>query len=77
MRRMLVLMGAGVAALAALREGWTPSPDDEADGTLCLVRRVGGRDVHLTVWFTGPEPGRAGDGYHVSATSSLDGAGRC
>ncbi|MEN3533988.1 hypothetical protein AAH991_02645 [Microbispora sp. ZYX-F-249] len=62
---------------AAQRDGWTRSPDDEGDGTACLVRRIGGRDVHLSVWFIGPEAGRDGDGYHVSATSSLDGAGRC
>ncbi|GAB3137229.1 hypothetical protein [Microbispora hainanensis] len=65
---------------AGLREGWTPSPEEEGDGTVCMVRRTGGRDVHLSVWFAGPEQGRAGDGYdgyHVSATSSLDGGGRC
>ncbi|MGW5260525.1 hypothetical protein ACWEQG_06115 [Microbispora sp. NPDC004025] len=62
---------------AARREGWTRSPDDEGDGTICLVKRTGGRDVHLSVWFIGPVAGRDGDGYHVSATSSLDGAGRC
>jgi len=62
---------------AGLREGWTPAPDDEGDDTLCMVRRTGGRDVHLSVWFSGPERGRAGDGYHVSATSSLEGGGRC
>ncbi|MEV4298001.1 hypothetical protein [Microbispora rosea] len=62
---------------AGLREGWTPSPDGGGDDTVCLVRRTGGRDVHLSVWFIGSEHGRDGDGYHVSATSSLDGGGRC
>ncbi|GAA3092176.1 hypothetical protein GCM10017600_48620 [Streptosporangium carneum] len=63
---------------AAIKDGWTPSPESEGKGMDCFTKSVGGRDVELSVWFLdvlGEEEHR--DDYVVDVTSSLQGGGWC
>ncbi|MFF0246308.1 hypothetical protein ACQP10_27395 [Streptosporangium sandarakinum] len=62
---------------AAIRDGWTPPPEDDGEGVGCFTKTVGGREVELSVWFLDEMGEKYGDDYDVDVTSSLDGGGWC
>ncbi|WP_433419816.1 hypothetical protein ACQP1V_06410 [Microtetraspora malaysiensis] len=61
----------------AIKDGWTPYPDDDDEGVGCFAKSVGGRKVDLYLSFSGEMREEYDDGYRVSVSSSLDGRGWC
>ncbi|WP_433222472.1 hypothetical protein [Microtetraspora malaysiensis] len=61
----------------AIKDGWTPYPDDDGKGVRCFAKSIGGRKVDLYLSFSGEMREEYDEGYEVSVSSSPDGGGWC
>ncbi|MFJ2034242.1 hypothetical protein [Streptosporangium sp. NPDC087985] len=61
----------------AIKDGWTPSPEDDGEGVGCFTKSVDGRGVELSVWFLDALGEGHGDDYDVHVSSSVAGGGWC
>ncbi|WP_433352971.1 hypothetical protein ACQP25_06820 [Microtetraspora malaysiensis] len=61
----------------AIKDGWTPPPNDDGEGLICFAKSVGGREVELSLGFSDAMREEHVDGYEVYVESSLDGGGWC
>ncbi|WP_066933801.1 hypothetical protein [Microtetraspora fusca] len=61
----------------AIKDGWTPPPNDDGEGVSCFAKSVGGRRVDLSLSFLDAMRKENGDGYEVEVSSSRDGGGWC
>ncbi|WP_157529951.1 hypothetical protein [Microtetraspora niveoalba] len=62
---------------AAIRDGWTPPPEDDGEGVGCFTKSVGGRTVELSVWIPEAIGEEHADDYDVDVSSSPEGGGWC
>ncbi|MGJ6967365.1 hypothetical protein ACSDR0_36150 [Streptosporangium sp. G11] len=57
----------------ALKNGWTPPPEDDGEGVHCFTKSVEGRNIELFVQFVDAAGEGYGDDYEVLVSTSAAG----
>ncbi|MEV7968651.1 hypothetical protein AB0O34_22085 [Sphaerisporangium sp. NPDC088356] len=61
----------------AIKEGWSPAPDNQGGELSCFIKSIEGKDVYLSVKFPSTDREESGDGYDVNVSASLRSEGWC